>query len=129
MECISVFNKKKRKNMLVMKPILREGYRLEPSPGEEKRLTLVVPRTGWLERLSVRWLGQPEAIRVRLDELGSFVLSRCDGTHTVQDLADALEQAFGSEAEPVLPRLVQFLKILDANGWIRMTPPGDSGPP
>ena len=120
-----VFSRKKRKNMLVLKPILREGCLLEPSPGEEERLTLVVPRTGWLERLSIRWLGQPEAIRVRLDELGSFVLSRCDGTRSVQDLADALEQVFGSKAEPVLPRLVQFLKILNANGWIRMIPPDD----
>lgn len=111
--------------MLVMKPILKEHYRLEPSPDEDTQLILVVPRTGWLERLSIRWLGQPEAIRVRLDELGSFVLSRCDGTRTVQELADALEQAFGQKAEPVLPRLVQFLKILDANGWIQMIPPDD----
>lgn len=119
-----LFNRK-RKNMLVMKPLLKERYRLEPSSGEENRLTLVVPRTGWLERLSVRWLGQPKAIRVKLDELGSFVLSHCDGTRTVQELADALEQAFGQKAEPVLPRLVQFLKILDANGWITMIPPDD----
>ncbi len=117
---------KKRNNMLVMKPILKEHYRLEPSPDEDTQLILVVPRTGWLERLSIRWLGQPEAIRVQLDELGSFVLSRCDGTRTVQELADALEQAFGQKAEPVLPRLVQFLKILDANGWIQMIPPDPS---
>lgn len=118
-----VFNQKRRKNMLFMRPVLKERYRLEPSPGEEKRLTLVVPRTGWLERLSVRWLGQPEAIRVQLDELGSFVLSRCDGTRTVQELAEALDQAFGRKAEPVLPRLVQFLRMVEANGWITMIPP------
>lgn len=123
-----MFNKKKRKNMLFMKPILREGCHLKPPSGEKKSLTLVVPRTGWLERLSVRWLGQPEAIRVQLDELGSFVLSRCDGTRTVQDLANALAREFGSRAEPVLPRLVQFLNILDANGWINMIPPGTDDP-
>ncbi|WP_245726379.1 PqqD family protein [Marininema mesophilum] len=107
--------------MLTMAPILKEQFQLEKK-GEagEDVSTLIIPRTGWLERLSIRWLKQPTAIRVQLDVIGSFVLSRCTGKMTVEDLANALEEQFGEKAEPVLPRLVKYLEIIESNGWIRM---------
>ena len=104
---------KKRNNMLVMKPILKEHYRLEPSPDEDTQLILVVPRTGWLERLSIRWLGQPEAIRVQLDELGSFVLSRCDGSG--EDLHLVLEDPATDLARG---------ETVELSGQVTLTAPG-----
>ncbi|MFC4076031.1 PqqD family protein [Salinithrix halophila] len=106
--------------MLTMKPVLKEEYRLETGSGEG--LILVIPRTSWLERLSIRWLNQPDAIRVQLDDLGSFVLTYCNGKATVREIADGLEKVFGEKAKPVLPRLVQYLRIAETNSWIAMKP-------
>ncbi|OYD07206.1 PqqD family protein [Paludifilum halophilum] len=120
--------KNSKENLLTMKPVLKEKYRLQPrSPRDESSgYELIVPRTGWLERFSIRFLRQPALIRVRLDDLGSFVLSHCNGGFTVEEIADRLQERFGEEAEPVLPRLVKYLQIVEANEWIRMERPQTS---
>ncbi|WP_380162794.1 PqqD family protein [Kroppenstedtia sanguinis] len=116
--------KKKRSNLLKMKPLLKDRYTLEPLKSDSEagvfRCRLLIPRDSWLERLSVRWLKQPQTIKVKLDPLGSFVLSRCDGDQTVEEIAQGLTDTFGEEAEPVLPRLVKYLQIAEANGWVWM---------
>ncbi|GAB6932261.1 PqqD family protein [Calditerricola satsumensis] len=114
--------RRKGQNLLAMTPRLHEAVRLEAAEAPDT-LTLVVPRTGWLERLSVRYLNQPAAIRVALDPLGSFVLARCDGRHTVADIAAALRERFGDDAEPLVPRLAKFLEIVEANGWLTWDAP------
>ncbi|WP_255298253.1 PqqD family peptide modification chaperone [Brevibacillus dissolubilis] len=102
-------------NLLTMIPSIREGLQLDIS-GEGA--ALVIPRTSWLERLSVKYMKQPAAIRIKLDALGEAVLSQCDGQRTVEDIAVHLRQTFGEAAEPLYPRLVKFLEIVEANGWI-----------
>jgi hypothetical protein len=114
-----VFRKKKQ-NLLTMTPVLKETYTLEPASADSEKMQVVIPRDSWLERLSIRFLKQPDRIKVKLDELGSFVLSHCNGDYTVEEIADRVEAHFGEEAEPVLPRLVKFLQIVEANGWIHM---------
>ncbi len=72
-----------RLNLLEMSPVLKEGLKLEQK-GEAS--VLVIPRNSWLERLSVRLWNQPAAFRVKLDALGSQVLRKCAGQHTVARL-------------------------------------------
>ncbi len=103
-------------NMLEMSPCLRETVVLNTSGSTP---AVHVSRTGWLERLSIRFLHQPAIIRVELDSLGNHVLQHCDGNYTVQEIADLLLERFGREAEPLIPRLVRFLQIVEVNGWIQ----------
>jgi hypothetical protein len=112
-----LFGRKRPSNLLDMIPILRPGLALEPA-GDENVSYVLVPRTNFLERLSVRFLGQPAFRRIRLDALGTFVLSHCDGQHRVKEIGDQLAERFGREAEPVLPRLAKFLEIVEMNGFI-----------
>lgn len=105
----------KDRNLLDMLPVLRDGL---AAVGESGRVTVHVPRQSWIERQAVRFLKQPAVIKVRLDELGSAVVSRCDGSHTVSDIADGLRAEFGEAAEPLLPRLVKFIEVMEANGWL-----------
>jgi hypothetical protein len=107
--------RRKKANLLEMSPLLRDTVRLVPN-GE--RHALVIPRNSWLEKVSIRFFKQPAAIRVELDSLGNTVLQHCDGTYTVQQIAVMLSSRYGKEAEPVLPRLVKFLQIVEMNGWI-----------
>ncbi|HET7615804.1 MAG TPA: PqqD family protein [Bacillales bacterium] len=110
--------KRDEQNLLTMTPVLKERYKLKPSECDESARRLIVPRDSWLERLSVKWLHQPDSIKVRLDPLGSFVLARCDGSRTVEALAREVRKKFGEKAEPTVPRLVIFLRMVDRNGWI-----------
>jgi hypothetical protein len=103
--------------MLEMIPQLKAHLRLEREEGAAEA-ALILPRTSWLERMSIKYLKQPAAIRVQLDALGAFVLSHCNGQHTVQQIADKVQERFGEEAEPLLPRLIKFMQIVEANGWI-----------
>lgn len=114
---MSLAVKNKQKNLLIMTPVLKDRYKLVHA--SNGTTLLKVPRDGWLERLSIRFFNQPESIKVRLDELGQYVLNRCDGSMTVQEIADGLEQDFGESAKPILPRLVKFLQMVEANEWIR----------
>lgn len=115
---MGMFKRKNKENLLRFTPFLKPAYLLEPIPGEEGLMQVVIPRTNPIERFSVRFLKQPAFIRVRLDELGSFVLSLCDGQTTVSEMEEKVGEKFGEKAEPVLPRLVKFLEILEANGLI-----------
>jgi nucleoside-diphosphate-sugar epimerase len=101
--------------LLEMSPLLRDTVRLVPNGDKH---SLLISRSSWLERVSIRFLKQPAAIRVELDSLGDTVLQHCDGNYTVQQIVDMLASRFGKEAEPVLPRLVKFLQIVEMNGWI-----------
>lgn len=57
--------------------------------------------------------------RISLDDLGSFIWSRCDGKRTVRELAVLHKQRFGEKAEPLHDRLAEFLRTLERNRFIR----------
>ncbi|MBA4493725.1 PqqD family protein [Paenactinomyces guangxiensis] len=101
-----------------MIPALKPSLTLESNPDNPELLQLVIPRTSLLEKFSVRFLKQPPYLRIRLDRLGSFVLARCNGKHQVEQIQQQVAERFGEEAEPVLPRLLKFLEMVEANGWI-----------
>ena len=50
--------------------------------------------------------------RKHLDEFGSFVWLSIDGKNTVFDIGGKVKEEFGEEAEPLYPRLIQFLNVL-----------------
>ncbi|MBA4549226.1 PqqD family protein [Thermoactinomyces intermedius] len=117
--------KKKKENLLELIPCLKPHLSLQPAREDEELVCVVIPRTSWIERFSIRFLKQPETIKVKLDELGSFVIRLCDGRHTVDEIQKKLEAAFGEKAEPVLPRLATFLQMVEENGWIRWEKSGE----
>ncbi|MCJ8010701.1 PqqD family protein [Paenibacillus sp. KQZ6P-2] len=108
------------RNLLDMVPILTD--RIASVEKNEERVTLLLPRRSWLERQSVQWLKQPATIQIHLDVLGSAVVCRCRGNHTVEEIADEIHRRFGEAAEPLLPRLAKFMEVLEANGLLTWLP-------
>lgn len=102
------------RNLLDMKPMLKDHIRLV---SEEDQSRVEIERKNWLERLSVKWMKQPATRNINLDPLGAAVIRQCDGTRTVQQMADQIYEEFGEEAEPLLPRLVKFIEIMELNDW------------
>ncbi|MUG89185.1 hypothetical protein GNP92_22965 [Paenibacillus timonensis] len=46
------------------------------------------------------------------------MVTRCNGTHTVGEIAEVVLAKFGESAEPFMPRLSKFIEILEVNDWL-----------
>lgn len=81
---------------------------------------LLVPR--FRKGLLAKWL-QPRLkrpyMRVKLDEIGSFVWENCDGKKTVRQIGEALEGKFGDRVKPVEQRLKLFFNTLYKSRFVR----------
>ena len=56
--------------------------------------------------------------KIRLDTVGSFIWTQCNGRCTVEELAENLEAKFGNKVQPVEERLTLFLQSLEKNHFI-----------
>jgi hypothetical protein len=81
--------------------------------GESGRVTVFVPK--FSGRFTRRWLmpllARPD-VRLRLDDLGSFVWRECDGRTTVADVAERVHRRFGGEPGEALARVSSFVRQL-----------------
>lgn len=89
----------------------------------ESRVSLVVPRLGRgaLARAFERWL-RVRPYQVHLDDLGTYVWHRCDGSTAVTEIVSGLRDEFGDRAEPAEDRLVDFLKSLARGRFVSFAP-------
>ena len=90
--------------------------------GDDDMVTLMAPR--FRSRLLPGFIKarlKRKKFMVALDKIGSFVWLRCDGTRTAGQIADAMADRFGEEAEPVAERLGIFFSQLEKLKYIRFT--------
>jgi hypothetical protein len=106
-------------NLLEMRLARRFEWKAEP----DGRAVVLVPK--FRQPLLVKWLlpflARPH-FRVRLDDFGTFVWQRCDGTTPVSQIADEVAAAFGGRAEPLYERLGQFIRRLERDGLVEVKP-------
>ncbi|TYP49783.1 PqqD family protein [Thermosediminibacter litoriperuensis] len=108
---------RKDQNLMLMTPIRNE--KISWLLKKDGAVQLKIARKGLLFNiLKLFYRNLPENIYLDLDEIGSEVWSLCDGRNTVYDIATKLSDKFGTEAEPLYPRLITYLKILRQNGLI-----------
>lgn len=88
--------------------------------GENNLAVLLVPRfrKGPLKKWLQPKLKEPY-MKVKLDEIGTFIWERCDRKNTIQDIAKSLENEFGDRIKPVEPRLRQFFTTLYKSQFVR----------
>lgn len=85
------------------------------------RIVLLRPRpdTRGLRGLG-DWISYWLAVKkLRLDELGTHCWRQIDGRRNVWEIAAAMRQELGSEAEPAEERLGHFLKLLEREDLVR----------
>ncbi|MCK5805618.1 MAG: PqqD family protein [Lentisphaeria bacterium] len=91
-------------------PGLNGGVQLEEQPDGRLLVKIQTPRQskGWLARF------QPATIerKVRLDELGAFVLSQIDGEHTVREIVRAFVKRFSVNQREAELSTAEFLRSL-----------------
>lgn len=113
-----MFRKRKlKRNLLTMVPLLESRVTVENDPSSETGF-LIIQRTNFVERLTIRFLKQRAFRRIKLDKFGKFAVEQMKYHKDVHEISEAMIEHFGEEAEPALPRLVKFLEILEVHEWI-----------
>lgn len=92
--------------------------------GQNNLAVLLIPRfRAWP---LAKWL-QPRLkkpyIRVKLDDIGSFVWRHLDGKTTFASLAQSMRDHFSEKAEPAEDRLKKFLITLRNNKFVELYQP------
>jgi hypothetical protein len=100
---------------------------MEWEDGPENRAVLLVPKFRWGPL--ARWL-QPRLkrpfVRLKLDDIGSFVWKRFDGRTTFDDIVKAMRDEFGEKAEPAEERLKKFLVLLMKSKFVELYQPASN---
>ncbi|MCM1122216.1 MAG: PqqD family protein [Eubacterium sp.] len=110
--------KKQQKNYLDLIP--ERAPELTWSPDEEGIITLEVENTGVFNRIAQKLLKKPRYTKVHMEKYGSFLWPLIDGKRTVMELADLQKAEFGDEVEPLYPRVVKYMQIMESYHFIKL---------
>ncbi|MDD5999747.1 MAG: PqqD family protein [Lachnospiraceae bacterium] len=113
--------KKKTGNYLDYIPVRNDKYTWKQT--EDGSVTILVENKGIFHWMAQRFLHKPRVSQIHLEEFGSFLWERMDGKHTVYDIGQQMSLQFGEKAEPLYPRLVQYMKNLEQYEFVVMKQP------
>ncbi|MCR5793659.1 MAG: PqqD family protein [Lachnospiraceae bacterium] len=114
--------KKKEKdnaNYLDMIPKRNDAYPFTVE--EDGSVILDVENTGLFNLIAQKLFKKPRISHVHLQGQGNFIWTQIDGERTVYDIAQLLKAEYGEEAEPLYPRLVQYIKTLESYSFITIS--------
>lgn len=109
--------KKQQKNYLDLIP--ERTPELKWSSDEEGIIVLEVENTGAFNRVAQKLFKKPKVTKVHMEKYGSFLWPLIDGEKTVMELADLQKAEFGDEVEPLYPRVVKYMQIMESYHFIR----------
>ncbi len=92
--------------------------KLHPSKEENGLITVLVENKGIFNRFGQKFLKKPVQSKIQLDPLGSFIWTHIDGKTSIYEIAQKVEEQFGEKAEPLYPRLTEFIKTLQKVHYI-----------
>ena len=111
-------NKAKADNYLDYIPRYNEQYKWEKN--EMGEITIFVENKGFFNWIAQKFLKKPRVSQVHLEEMGNFIWPLIDGKRSVYGIGECLKEEFGEKAEPLYPRLVQYMRNLENYGFIQM---------
>lgn len=88
------------------------------SKDECGNVTLEMQNKGIANRIAQLILRKPKISYIHLEEFGSFIWLQIDGTRDITAIGELVREQFGEKAEPLYERLSQYIKTLEANGFI-----------
>ncbi len=108
--------KKQKENFLDKIPYRNENIKW--SEDSDGIVTLEIENKGVFNTIAQKLFKKPRISYVHLEEIGSFIWKRIDGTKTVAALADELKAEFGDKAEPLYERISKYIQILNSYSFI-----------
>ena len=109
--------KEKQKNYLDLIP--ERAPELTWNTDEEGIVVLEVENTGIFNRIAQKCFKRPKYTKVHMEKYGSFLWPLIDGERTVMELADIQKAEFGEEVEPLYPRVVKYMQIMESYRFIK----------
>ncbi len=85
---------------------------------EDSSVSLEMEHSGFFDRIAQRFFKKPRVSHIALDKYGSAVWLALDGTKTVFDVLNMMNEKFPDEQDKMLNRLVQFMYVLQTNEFI-----------
>lgn len=113
--------KRNKDNYLDYIPVKNSKYNWQQSDNGD--ITIFVENRGVFHWFAQTLLKKPRISQIHLEEFGSFLWPRIDGEQSIFELGKEVHEAFGSKAEPLYPRLIQYMKNLEDYGFIIMKKP------
>lgn len=86
---------------------------------EQGRVIIMQENKGFMNRVAQKFFKKPKISKIHLDEMGNFLWPLMDGKRSIMDLSVLVKEEFGEKAEPLYNRLVQYMKTLEAYGFIK----------
>ncbi|WP_102401622.1 PqqD family protein [Haloimpatiens massiliensis] len=105
------------KNVLLMIPQRKVNIEWEKN-GEI--ITLIIKREKYIDKIMHKIFKTPKVIRIELDQIGTFVWENCDGIKNINDISKQMKSHFGQKIEPVLERLITYIRTLKNNNFIEL---------
>lgn len=109
-------NYKTNDNFLEKIPSHKEGLRW--SADLHGNITLEVENKGLANFLAQKLLKKPRISYIHLDDMGNFIWPLIDGKRDIIAIGALVHEHFSDKAEPLYPRLAQYVKTLESNGFI-----------
>ncbi len=104
---------------------MKDNNLLNRIPSLRKNVThqngeLLILREGVFSSFFITLFNLPRTVRLDLDDLGENVILLMDGKRTILEISKEIHTKFGEKAEPLIPRLVEFIRILTRNKLIHL---------
>lgn len=81
-------------------------------------IRIQVNERGFISACKKLFTGVPVRSHIVLDKFGSFIWTKMDGRHTVEEIGTMLYQQFGDEVEPLEERLEEHFQALKRHRFI-----------
>ncbi len=107
-------------NYLEYVPVHKPEIKYEIS--DDKKVTLFQENTGLFNWIAQKLFKKPRISQIHLDEMGNFIWPLIDGKRNLIEISELVHEEFGDKAEPLYNRLVQYVKTLEAYGFISVNP-------
>lgn len=88
------------------------------SEKENGNITVHMENKGIWHKIAQTVFSTPKVSHIDLDQYGSYVWKLIDGKRNVKEIGQCMKKKFGEAAEPLYPRLVQYLRILRNNKFV-----------
>ena len=106
---------KKSENYLDYVPLINPRNTWSEQDG---MVTIHMVHRGIYHKIAQTVFHTPRISHIDLDEYGSFLWRKMDGVQTIGQLAEEMKAEFGERAEPLYPRLIQYMQTLRNNHFI-----------
>lgn len=110
--------KQQSPNYLDFIPIHNEKHTWDTD--EQGMVTIYIENKGVFHRFAQKFFDKPKVSQIHLEEMGSFIWPLIDGERSIMIIGELVDEHFGEDAQPLYPRLVQYIKMLENTDLIKV---------